>query len=353
MKTALITGITGQDGAHLAAFLLEKGYSVFGLRQWSATPDGDNIAALGDSGRFKTFYGDLCDSGSLSRMVKDLAPDEIYNLGAQSHVKISYDLPEMTADVNALGVLRLLEAIRNAGLERRTRFYQASSSEMFGNAPAPQNENTPFAPCSPYAAAKAYAYWIVSTYRQAYGIHASNGILFNHESTIRGEEFVTRRIARAAARIGLGLQKDLTLGNLDARRDWGHARDYVEGMWRMLQQDTPGDYVLATGRTRSVREFVEKAFACAGFRLVWRGAGVEERGYDARSGRCLVRIDPDLFRPNEVHCLCGDSRRARETLGWEPRIGFDALVREMVESERRFATGAAQEPHAALSRTGT
>lgn len=337
---ALITGITGQDGASLAEFLLGKGYRVVGLRQWSATPDDFNITHLAEDENFSLVHGDMADSGSLARIVARLRPVEIYNLAAQSHVKVSFDLPEMTADINAVGVLRLLEAIRLAGLERTTRFYQASSSEMFGNALAPQNETTPFAPCSPYAAAKAYAFWIVATYRQAYGLHASNGILFNHESTIRGEEFVTRKIARAAARIGLGLQKDLSLGNLDARRDWGHARDYVEGMWRMLQQDSPGDYVLATGQTRSVREFTERAFSCAGYTLVWRGHGVGEVGCDARTDRVLVRVDPELFRPNEVHFLCGDASKAWRDLGWRPRTGFDALVREMVEAEQKSAMGA-------------
>lgn len=341
-KTALVTGITGQDGALLAGFLLEKGYRVIGLRQWSATPDDCNIAHLAGEENFSLIHGDMADGGSLARIVAQTRPDEIYNLAAQSHVKVSYDLPEMTADINALGPLRLLEAVRLAGYERKVRFYQASSSEMFGNAPAPQSETTPFMPCSPYAAAKAYAFWIVTTYRQAYGLHASNGILFNHESTIRGEEFVTRKIALAAARIGLGLQRDLRLGNLDAMRDWGHARDYVEGMWRMLQQDAPGDYVLATGQTRSVREFTEKAFACAGYDIDWRGEGVAETGCDARTGRVLVRVDPALFRPNEVHCLCGDSAKARRVLGWRPRTGFDALVREMVETEQAAAVGGGQ-----------
>lgn len=339
-KIALVTGITGQDGATLAEFLLGKGYRVIGLRQWSATSDDCNIAHLAEDENFSLVHGDMTDGGSLARIVAQTQPDEIYNLAAQSHVKVSYDLPEMTADINALGTLRLLEAIRIAGCARKTRFYQASSSEMFGNAPAPQSESTPFAPCSPYAAAKVYAYWIVATYRQAYGLHASNGILFNHESTIRGEEFVTRKIAMAAARIGLGLQKDLSLGNLDARRDWGHARDYVEGMWRMLQRDVPGDYVLATGETRSVRDFTQRAFSHAGYDLVWRGSGAEEVGCDSRSGRVLVRVDPALFRPNEVHCLCGDASTARRELGWRPRTEFDALVREMVEAEQRVVMGA-------------
>lgn len=338
-KTALVTGITGQDGPILAGFLLERGYRVVGLRQWSPVPDDCNLALLEGEDNFSLVWGDMADGGSLARIVVQTCPDEIYNLAAQSHVKVSYELPEMTADVNALGTLRLLEAIRLAGLERKTRFYQASSSEMFGNAPAPQSESTPFAPCSPYAAAKVYAFWIVSTYRGAYGIHASNGILFNHESTIRGESFVTRKIAMAAARIGLGLQKDLSLGNLDALRDWGHARDYVEGMWRMLQRDEPGDYVLATGQARSVRDFTERAFSHAGYKIVWRGEGVEEVGCDARTGRTLVRIDPDLFRPNEVHHLCGDSSKARRELDWRPRIGFDALVREMVETEQKAIAG--------------
>ncbi|MCB9979066.1 MAG: GDP-mannose 4,6-dehydratase [Rhodospirillales bacterium] len=335
-KTALITGITGQDGPLLAEFLLEKGYRVVGARQWSPLPDDQNLTRLEKFGdRFSLRPADMSDSGNLTRLLAEEKPDEIYNLAAQSHVAISYDLPEMTADVNALGPLRLLEAIRTLGMEKTTRFYQASSSEMFGNAPAPQSETTPFAPCSPYAAAKLYAYWITVTYRNAYGIHASNGILFNHESPIRGQDFVTRKITHAVAKISLGGTDPLVLGNLDSRRDWGHARDYVEGMWQMLQQDTPGDYVLATGESRTVRACVEQAFSCIGLRVIWRGRGPNEIGCDPRTGRVLVRIDPALFRPNEVHALLGDSDKARRVLGWKPKISFADMIYEMVQSDRQ------------------
>lgn len=333
-KTALVTGITGQDGPILAQFLLDKGYRVLGLQQWSATDNAQNLIQVQDRPGFSLACGDMTEGLGLARIVRDLQPGEIYNLAAQSHVGASFDLPEMTADVNAVGTLRLLEAIRLAGLEGKTRFYQASSSELFGNAPAPQNERTPFAPCSPYAAAKLYAYWIAVTYRQAYGIHASNGILFNHESTIRGETFVTRKIARAAARIEAGAQEVLTLGNLDAKRDWGHARDYVEGMWLMLQQERPGDYVLATGQAHSVRRFVELCFAQAGMPLEWSGQGIHETGRHARTGRVLVKVDPALFRPTEVSMLLGDASLARETLGWTPKTTFEDLVHEMVSAER-------------------
>ncbi|HRC27441.1 MAG TPA: GDP-mannose 4,6-dehydratase, partial [Alphaproteobacteria bacterium] len=283
-KTALITGITGQDGPLLAVFLLEKGYRVVGARQWSPAPDTRNLEGMETfADRFAIRTADMSDSGSLTRLLAQENPEEIYNLAAQSHVATSYDVPEMTADVNALGPLRILEAIRTLRMERQTRFYQASSSEMFGNAPGPQSESTPFAPCSPYAAAKLCAYWMTVTYREAYGIHASNGILFNHESPIRGEEFVTRKITRAVAAIATGQDRPLVLGNLDARRDWGHARDYVEGMWRMLQQNEPGDYVLATGESRTVRACVEQAFSCVGIRIVWRGRGAEETGQDSRT----------------------------------------------------------------------
>jgi len=327
-KKALITGITGQDGAILARFLLERDYEVHGLRLYSATGDTERIENIPDNA-LHLHYGDLTDGGSLRRLIEEIGPQEIYNLGAQSHVKVSFEVPEATAQINALGTLRLLEAIRG----RDIRFYQAGSSEMFGNAPAPQNEDTPFAPCSPYAAAKLYAYWLVRNYRDAYGLHASNGILFNHESTLRGEEFVTRKIAKAVAAIAWGQQDRLAVGNLEARRDWGHARDYVEGMWLMLQQEQPGDYVLATGRAHSVRDFIEAAFAFAGIKVAWRGAGLKEKGYNAANGRVLVDIDPQFFRPAEVHSLCGDSSRARRELGWQPRTSFRGLVEEMVSAE--------------------
>lgn len=332
-RKALITGITGQDGAILAGFLLDKGYEVYGLRLYSATIDTERFSFI-ENPQFHLHYGDLTDGGSLRRLIDDIGPDEVYNLGAQSHVKVSFEVPEATAQINGLGTLRLLEALRG----RDIRFYQAGSSEMFGNAPSPQNEETPFSPCSPYASAKLYAYWLVRNYRDAYGMHASNGILFNHESPLRGEQFVTRKIARAAAAIALGLQDRLSVGNLDARRDWGHARDYVEGMWLMLQQDRPGDYVLATGQAHSVREFIEAAFACVGIPVGWQGAGLEEKGCGA-DGRVIVEVDPQFFRPNEVQALCGDSARARRELGWQPRVSFGELVAEMVRAELEALRG--------------
>lgn len=332
-KTALITGITGQDGAYLAALLLDKGYSVHGVRLYEATPNtqrlDDLLTAYPD--QFHLHYGDLTDSGSLYRLLTQTNPDEIYNLAALSHVRVSFELPEATANINALGTLRLLEAMRT--LKSKARFYRASSSEMFGNAPAPQNEDTPFQPCSPYAASKLYAYWLVRTYRDSYGLHASNGILFNHESPLRGEEFVTRKITRAIAGLIAGGNDVLKLGNLDARRDWGHARDYVEGMWRMLQADQPGDYVLATGETRSVRDFVEAAFSCIGMPVIWSGSGLKEKGLCRRTGRILIEIDELLFRPLEVNCLCGDATKARTSLGWIPQTDFLTLVQEMVKSD--------------------
>lgn len=329
-KTAFVTGITGQDGAILARLLLEKGYEVHGLRLYSATYDTDRICEFQDHGRFHLHYGDLTDGGNLRRLVAAVQPDEIYNLGAQSHVRVSFDVPEATAQINALGTLRLLEIVREF---KNIRFYQASSSEMFGNAAAPQNENTPFAPCSPYASAKLYAYWLVRNYRDSYGLHVSNGILFNHESPLRGEEFVTRKVSLAAAKIALGLQDRLTIGTLDSRRDWGHARDYVEGMWMMLQRDAPGDYVLATGRAHSVRDFIEAAFACTGIRIVWRGSGLDEQGLEAASGRVLVTVDPRFFRPNELHALLGDPSKAVAELGWRPRTSFRKLVEDMVAAD--------------------
>lgn len=332
-NTALITGITGQDGAYLAAFLLKKGYSVHGMRLYDATPDTQRLDHLLQQypEKFQLHYGDMIDGMALCRLLSALRPDEIYNLAALSHVKVSFEVPEAAAQINGLGTLRLLEALRTLSLP--ARFYQASSSEMFGNAPAPQNEDTPFQPCSPYAAAKMYAYWLVRTYRQSYGLHASNGILFNHESPLRGEEFVTRKISRAIADLIAGKADVLTLGNLDAQRDWGHARDYVEGMWMMLQADQPDDYVLATGETHSVRDFVEAAFQSVGIHLVWRGAGVDEQGYCRTTGRLLVAVDAGLFRPAEVHCLCGDATKARTQLGWQPRTDFAALVQDMVQAD--------------------
>lgn len=329
-KTALITGITGQDGALLARLLLDRGYIVHGLRCYSATDDRERL--MGGPLEHPDFYlhtGDLADGGNLTRLIQAIAPDELYNLGAQSHVAVSFAVPEQTANINGLGTLRLLESIRTLGLAQKTRFYQASSSEMFGNASGPQDETTPFAPCSPYAAAKLYAYWIVRTYRQAYGIFASNGILFNHESPLRGEEFVTRKIVRAVAR-----GEALTLGNLDSRRDWGHARDYVEGMWLMLQQDQPGDYVLATGESHSVRDFVTAAFAYTGTPVRWEGRGVEEKAICSRTGKILVTVDPSLFRPVDVNHLVGNPAKAGKDLGWRAKTSFQQLVAEMVNSEK-------------------
>lgn len=328
-KVAFITGVTGQDGSLLAHFLLERGYQVHGLRCYSATDDRERLTgAVLDHSRFHFHYGDLTDGGNLTRLIGQLAPDEIYNLGAQSHVAVSFAVPEQTANVNGIGTLRLLEAIRACGMDQKTRFYQASSSEMFGNAPAPQDETTPFAPCSPYAAAKLYAYWIVKTYRQAYGMFACNGILFNHESPVRGEEFVTRKIARCVAR-----GEKLVLGNLEAKRDWGHARDYVEGMWMMLQHDNPDDYVLATGQAWRVRDFVIAAYAHAGKLIRWQGEGVEERGICVRTGETLVTIDPALFRPAEIHHLIGNPAKAQRVLGWQAKTSFRQLVAEMVDAE--------------------
>jgi GDPmannose 4,6-dehydratase len=338
-RVALITGVTGQDGAYLAEFLLNKGYVVHGLKRRSSSFNTGRVDHLYQDPhepelRFAMHYGDLTDATNLIRIVQETQPDEIYNLAAQSHVQVSFETPEYTANADGLGTLRLLEAIRILNMERRVRFYQASTSELYGKVQqVPQRETTPFYPRSPYAAAKLYAYWIVVNYREAYGIHASNGILFNHEGPTRGETFVTRKITRAVAAIELGLQDTLFLGNLDAKRDWGHARDYVEGMWLITQQPDPDDYVLATGETRSVREFVEEAFAQVGKKIVWRGSGVDEKGLDARSGRTLVGIDPRYFRPTEVDLLIGDSTKAREKLGWRHKVSFDALVAEMVQAD--------------------
>jgi GDPmannose 4,6-dehydratase len=340
-RVALITGVTGQDGAYLAEFLLNKGYVVHGIKRRSSSFNTGRLDHLyqdphqaGAGLRFVLHYGDMTDSTNLIRIVRDTQPDEIYNLAAQSHVHVSFESPEYTANADALGTLRLLEAVRILGMEERVRFYQASTSELYGAVQeSPQRESTPFHPRSPYAAAKLYAYWITVNYREAYGLHASNGILFNHEGPTRGETFVTRKISRAVAAIKLGRQETLFLGNLDAKRDWGHARDYVEGMWRILQQPEPDDYVLATGETHSVREFVEQAFAQIGMRITWQGAGAEEKGIDAASGRVLVKVDPRYFRPTEVDRLIGDASKARAKLGWKHRVSFVELVAEMVAAD--------------------
>ncbi len=338
-KVALITGVTGQDGSYLARLLLEKGYMVHGVKRRSSSFNSQRIDDLyrdphEHETRFRVHYGDLTDSTNLIRIIQEIRPDEIYNLAAQSHVQVSFETPEYTANADALGTLRLLEAIRILGLEKTVRFYQASTSELYGKVvETPQSERTPFYPRSPYAAAKVYAYWITVNYREAYGIHASNGILFNHESPVRGETFVTRKITRAVAAIELGLQKRVYLGNLDAKRDWGHARDFVEGMWRITQHDVPDDWVLATGEAHSVREFLELAFAETGRQLVWKGSGVEETGIDDRSGETLVAIDPRYFRPTEVDMLLGDASKARKALGWRHTVSFRELVTEMVRSD--------------------
>lgn len=329
-KVALITGITGQDGALLARFLLDRGYIVHGMRCYSATDDRERLVdGPLEHPDFHLHTGDLTDGGNLIRLLQTTMPDELYNLGAQSHVAVSFAVPEYTANVNGLGTLRLLEAILTLNLEKKIRFYQASSSEMFGNAPGPQNEDTPFAPCSPYATAKLYAYWTVKTYRQAYGLFASNGILFNHESPLRGEEFVTRKIARAVA-----TGTKLVLGNLDSRRDWGHANDYVEGMWLMLQQDQPDDYVLATGKSYSVRDFVVAAYAHAGTVIRWDGVGLEEKGICVRTGKTLVTLNSALFRPVDINHLVGNPAKAQKNLGWTAKTSFQDIVAEMVNSER-------------------
>ena len=338
-KTALITGTTGQDGAYLARLLLEKGYIVHGLKRRASSFNTHRVDDLyvdpheGDP-RFFLHYGDMTDATNLIRIIQETQPDEIYNLAAQSHVMVSFETPEYTANSDAMGTLRLLEAIRILKLEQKVRFYQASTSELFGRVrEKPQSEKTPFYPRSPYGAAKLYAYWITVNYREAYGFHASNGILFNHESPLRGQTFLTRKITRAVAAIELGLQKRLHLGNIDAKRDWGHARDYVEGMWRMVQQPVSDDYVLATGEEHSVREFVERAFAETGRQIVWRGAGAEEEGVDAKSGAVLVAIDPRYYRPTEVDELLGDATKAREKLGWRHQTSFVELVKEMVAAD--------------------
>jgi len=338
-KTALITGVTGQDGAYLTELLLSKGYIVHGVKRRASSFNTERVDHLykdrhESSVKFIMHYGDMTDSTNLIRLVQETQPDEIYNLAAQSHVHVSFETPEYTANADALGVLRLLEAIRILKMEKTTRFYQASTSELYGLVQeTPQKETTPFYPRSPYAAAKLYGYWITVNYREAYGMHASNGILFNHEGPTRGETFVTRKITRAVAAIHLGLQTTLYIGNINAKRDWGHARDYVEGMWRILQQETPDDYVLATGETHTVREFLELAFAEVGITLKWSGRGVKEKGTDAASGRVLVKIDPHYFRPTEVDILMGDATKARKKLGWKHKIGFRELVAEMVAAD--------------------
>jgi GDPmannose 4,6-dehydratase len=339
MKRALITGITGQDGAYLAEFLLDKGYEVHGIKRRSSSFNTDRIDHLYQDphepdARMHLHYGDLTDATNLVRVIQTVQPDEIYNLAAQSHVAVSFETAEYTANVDALGTLRILEAIRILGLERRTRFYQASTSEMFGKVQeTPQRETTPFYPRSPYAAAKVYAHWITVNYREAYGLYACSGILFNHESPIRGETFVTRKITRALTRIHAGLEQCLYLGNLDSRRDWGHARDYVRAQWLMLQQPEPEDFVIATGEQHSVREFVVSTGAVLGMSIEWRGSGVDEKGVDTSSGRTIVEVDPRYHRPTEVDTLLGDASKARGKLGWRPEIGFNELVKEMVAAD--------------------
>jgi GDPmannose 4,6-dehydratase len=341
-KVALVTGITGQDGSYLAEFLLEKGYVVHGIKRRTSLINTDRIDHLYQDPhetdrRFILHHGDLTDSSNLVRIVQQTQPDEIYNLAAQSHVAVSFEEPEYTANSDAIGTLRLLEAIRILGLEKKTRFYQASTSELYGLVQeTPQKETTPFYPRSPYGVAKLYAYWITVNYREAYGLYACNGILFNHESPVRGETFVTRKITRALARIKLGLQDCLYLGNFDALRDWGHARDFVEAMWMMLQQPAPDDFVIATGEQHSVREFVDAAAAELGMQISWKGKGEDEKGYD-RSGRCIVAVDPRYFRPTEVDTLLGDPSKAKAKLGWVPRVKFGELVAEMVREDLRSA----------------
>jgi len=342
MKRALVTGITGQDGAYLAEFLLGKGYEVHGIKRRASSFNTARVDHLYQDPhdpdvRFRLHYGDLTDANSLTRVIQALQPDEIYNLAAQSHVGVSFESPEYTADVDALGTLRILDAIQTLGMTRDVRFYQASTSELYGLAQeTPQKETTPFHPRSPYGVAKLYAYWITVNYREAYGMFACNGILFNHESPVRGETFVTRKITRGLARVKLGLQDCVFLGNLDAKRDWGHARDYVEMQWLMLQQDEPDDYVIATGRQYSVRDFVNAAAEELGIRLTWRGSGAQEKAFDGR-GECVVAVDAHYFRPAEVDTLVGDASKARAKLRWEPKVGFRELVAEMVAGDLKIA----------------
>tara|TARA_B100001996_G_C18667629_1_gene595449 strand:+ start:2175 stop:3221 length:1047 start_codon:yes stop_codon:yes gene_type:complete len=341
-KRALITGVTGQDGALLSELLINKGYLVYGLKRRSSSFNTGRVDHLytdphENSKRFQMMYGDMTDATNLIRVVQEVQPDEIYNLAAQSHVQVSFETAEYTANADALGALRLLEAIRILGLTKKTKFYQASTSEMFGKVKeTPQNEHTPFYPRSPYGVAKLYAHWITINYREAYGIFAANGILFNHESSIRGETFVTRKISRAVAAIHLGKEKNLYLGNLDAKRDWGHARDFVQGMWLILQRNTPSDYVLATGESHSVREFVELAFKEIGTSIEWQGNGPTEQGIDTKSGNAIVKIDPRYYRPTEVDILLGDPSKAKSELGWEHTVSFEDLVSEMVQEDLKL-----------------
>ena len=331
MKTALITGVTGQDGSYLAELLLEKGYKVHGIKRRSSSFNTDRINHIFDTNKdFKLHYGDLTDSTNLIRIIQFIQPDEIYNLGAQSHVKVSFETPEYTANSDAVGTLRILEAIRILGMEEKVRFYQASTSEMFGKVQeVPQKETTPFYPRSPYGVAKLYAHWITKNYREAYDIHASSGILFNHESPRRGETFVTRKITQGLSRISVGLQNVLELGNLNAKRDWGHAKDYVEAMWLMLQQDEPDDYVIATGEQYSVRDFVNEAAPMFGMKIEWMGQGKDEVGYDWNTKRPIIKVSDKYFRPTEVESLLGDATKAKEKLGWKPKITFKQLVEDM------------------------
>ena len=350
MKKALITGITGQDGAYLAEFLIKKGYEVHGIRRRSSSFNSARIDHLYKDpherdARLVLHYGDMTDSSSLLRVMLEVQPDEVYNLAAQSHVAVSFEEPEYTANSDALGVLRMLEAIRIAGLSKRTRFYQASTSELYGLVQeTPQRETTPFYPRSPYAVAKLYGYWITINYRESYGMYACNGILFNHESPIRGETFVTRKITRALSRIKLGTQQCVYLGNLDAKRDWGHAKEYIEMQWLMLQQEQPEDFVIATGVQRSVRDFVEMAAKELDMRIDWRGAGENERGYD-QAGRCVVAVDPGYYRPSEVETLLGDATKAREKLGWQPVITLEELVKDMIASDFAEAQSEKESAH--------
>ena len=336
-KTALVTGITGQDGALIADFLLNKNYKVFGIKRRSSSFNTQRIDHLykdfQEKSDFKPFYGDLTDSTNILRVIQSVKPDEIYNLGAQSHVHTSFETPEYTANADALGTLRILESIRILKLQKKTKFYQASTSEIFGNAKTPQNEKTPFKPVSPYGTAKLYAYWTTVNYRNAYNMFACNGILFNHEGTKRGETFVTRKITKAVAEIYKGKRKLFYLGNLDAKRDWGNAKDYVEAMWLMLQQKKPDDYVIATGKSRSVREFVKKAFKVVNIEIKWKGKGINEIGYNNKTKKTLIKIDPNYYRPNEIYNLRGDYSKAKKNLGWKPKTSFDAMIKEMVYSD--------------------
>jgi GDPmannose 4,6-dehydratase len=350
-KVALVTGVTGQDGAYLSELLLSKDYVVHGIKRRSSSFNSARIDHMYQDphvpgAQFQIHYGDMTDSTNLIRIIQSVRPDEIYNLAAQSHVQVSFETPEYTANADATGALRILEAIRILDLTKKTRFYQASTSELYGKVQeVPQKETTPFYPRSPYAVAKLYAYWITVNYREAYGIHASNGILFNHESPVRGETFVTRKITRAAAAIHLGVQKTLYIGNLDARRDWGHAREFVEGMWRIVQQPEADDFVLATGEAHSVREFVELAFSKVGRKIEWRGKGVDEIGVNSASGETLVKIDSRYFRPTEVDMLLGDPSKARRVLGWQHKVSFPELVSEMVESDLKVVAGESHREH--------